>query len=84
MASKKPQMPPFVWFSDEPICVPLLRTVAVVENWDSFLSSSLKSDAFKIAGISSFPFFKNCYMLAEKPYPLRDGTSRAARSRGKL
>jgi len=31
-----------------------------------------------------FPSFKNSYMLVEKPYPLRDGTSRAARSRGKL
>lgn len=38
----------------------------------------------KILGISGYPSFKNFYMLAEKPYPLRDGTSRAARSRGKL
>jgi hypothetical protein len=35
-------------------------------------------------GISVFSFFKNSYMLAEKPYPLIDGTSTAAKSRGKL
>lgn len=38
----------------------------------------------KILGISGYPSFKNFYMLAEKPYPLRDGISRTARSRGKL
>jgi len=31
-----------------------------------------------------FPSFKNSYMLVEKPYTLRDGTSIAAMSRGKL
>jgi hypothetical protein len=31
-----------------------------------------------------FFFLKIPICLGEKPYPLRDGTSRAARSRGKL
>jgi hypothetical protein len=40
---------------------------------------------YYILGISGFPSFKNSYMFRrEKPYPLRDGTSRVARSRVKL